>query len=98
MRVLAAAFLLGLFLTGFLVLAIWQSGSAIEKARMTGRVVAKEFIPAPEQQVTICRTGGLRASRALLPTIQTALAAEQDARVPVKALSRVLREDTGICR
>lgn len=60
-RVLAAAFLLGLFLIGFLVLAIWQSGSAIEKARMTGRVVAKEFIPAPEQQVTIDRKGALSA-------------------------------------
>ena len=62
MRVLAAAFLLGLFLIGFLVLAIWQSGSAIEKARMTGRVVAKEFIPAPEHQVTIDRKGALSAS------------------------------------
>ena len=61
-RVLAAAFLLGLFLIGFLVLAIWQSGSAIEKARMTGRVVAKEFIPAPEQQLTIGRQGGLSAT------------------------------------
>ncbi|HVJ56761.1 MAG TPA: hypothetical protein VM574_02905 [Terrimicrobiaceae bacterium] len=60
-RVLAAAFLLGLFLIGFLVLAIWQSGSAIEKARMTGRVVAKEFIPASEQQVTIDRKGALSA-------------------------------------
>ena len=61
-RVWAAAFLLGLFLIGFLVLAIWQSGSAIEKARMTGRVVAKEFIPAPEQQVTIGRQSGLSAT------------------------------------
>ena len=61
-RVLAAAFLLGLFLIGFLVLAVWQSGSAIERARMTGRVVAKEFVPAPEQQVTIGRKGGFSAS------------------------------------
>ena len=28
-RVLAAALLLGLFLIGFLVLAVWQSGAAI---------------------------------------------------------------------
>jgi hypothetical protein len=61
-RVWAAAFLLGLFLIGFLVLAVWQSGSAIEKARMTGTVVAKEFIPAPEQQLTIGRQGGLSAT------------------------------------
>jgi hypothetical protein len=62
-RVVAAAFLLGAFLLGFLVLAVWQSGSAIKKARMTGRVVAKEFIPAPEQQVTIGRKSGLSASQ-----------------------------------
>jgi hypothetical protein len=61
-RVLAAALLLGLFLIGFLVLAVWQSGAAIEKARMTGRVVAKEFIPAPEQQLTIGRQGGVSAT------------------------------------
>lgn len=62
-RVVAAAFLLGAFLLGFLVLAVWQSGSAIKKARMTGMVVAKEFIPAPEQQVTIGRKSGLSASQ-----------------------------------
>jgi hypothetical protein len=61
-RVLAAGFLLALFLIGFLVLAVWQSGSAIEKARMTGRIVAKEFIPAREQQVRIGRHGGLSAT------------------------------------
>ncbi len=61
-RVLAAAFLLAFFLIGFLLLAVWQSGSAIEKARMTGRVVAKEFVPAAEQQVRIGRNGGLSAT------------------------------------
>jgi hypothetical protein len=61
-RVLAAAFLLGLFLVGFLALAVWQSGSAIEKARMTGKVVAKEFVPAPEEQVRVGRNGGLTAT------------------------------------
>ena len=62
-RVMAAAFLIGLFLIGFLVLAVWQSGSAIEKARMTGRVVTKEFIPAPEHQLTVGRKGGLSANQ-----------------------------------
>ena len=61
-RVIAAAFLIGFFLIGFLVLAIWQSGSAIENARMTGRVVAKEFVPGPEHQVTVGRRSGLSAS------------------------------------
>jgi hypothetical protein len=60
-RVIVAAVLIGVFLVGFLVLAIWQSGTTIEKARMTGRVVAKEFVPQPEHQVTLGRKGGLRA-------------------------------------
>jgi hypothetical protein len=77
-RVLAAAFLLGLFLIGFLVLAIWQSGSAIEKARMTGRVVAKEFIPAPEQQVTIDRKGTLSAGESSGEYILTVEVATDD--------------------
>ena len=79
-RVLAAAFLLGLFVIGFLVLAIWQSGSAIEKARMTGRVVAKEFIPAPEQQVTIDRKGALSASESSGEYILTVEVATDDKR------------------
>jgi hypothetical protein len=79
-RVLAAAFLLGLFLIGFLVLAIWQSGSAIEKARMTGRVVAKEFIPAPEQQVTIDRKGALSAGESSGEYILTVEVATDDNR------------------
>ena len=77
-RVLAAAFLLGLFLIGFLVLAIWQSGSAIEKARMTGRVVAKEFIPAPEQQVTIDLKGALSAGESSGEYILTVEVATDD--------------------
>ena len=79
-RVWAAAFLLGLFLIGFLVLAIWQSGSAIEKARMTGRVVAKEFIPAPEQQVTIGRQSGLSATESSGEYILTVEVTTEDKR------------------
>ena len=60
-RVIVAAVLIGVFLIGFLVLAIWQSGMAIERARMTGSVVAKEFVPRSEHQVTLGRKGGLRA-------------------------------------
>jgi hypothetical protein len=60
-RVVVAAVLIGLFLVGFIVLAIWQSGTAIEKARMTGRIVAKEFVPRPEHQITVGRKSGLRA-------------------------------------
>ena len=60
-RVIVAAVLIGLFLVGFIILAIWQSGSAIEKARMTGRIIAKEFVPRPERQITLGRKSGLRA-------------------------------------
>jgi hypothetical protein len=59
-RVIVAAVLIGLFLAGFIVLAIWQSGTAIEKARMTGRIVAKEFVPYPEHQITLGRRNGLK--------------------------------------
>jgi hypothetical protein len=60
--VIAAAALIDVFLVGFLGLAIWQSGSAIERARMTGRVVAKEFVPAPEHQVSLVRQSGLKVA------------------------------------
>ena len=60
-RVIAAAVLLGLFIIGFIVLAIWHSGAQIDKARMTGRIIAKEFVPAPEHQVSLSRRGGLAA-------------------------------------
>jgi hypothetical protein len=60
-RVIVAAASIGLFLVGFLALAIWQSGTQIDKARMTGQIVAKEFVPRPEHQVTLGRRGGLTA-------------------------------------
>jgi hypothetical protein len=50
---------MGLFLVGFIVVAVWQSGAQIEKARMTGRIVAKEFVPRSEHRVTLGRGGGL---------------------------------------
>jgi hypothetical protein len=62
-RVIAAAVLLGLFIIGFIVLAIWHSGAQIDKARMTGRIIAKEFVPAPEHQVSLSRRGGLAAEK-----------------------------------
>jgi hypothetical protein len=62
-RVIVAAVLIGLFLAGFIVLAVWQSGAQIEKARMTGRIVAKEFVPRPEHQVTLGRRRGSLTSQ-----------------------------------
>jgi hypothetical protein len=60
-RVIVAAVLIGLFLVGFIVLAVWQSAAQIERARMTGQIVAKEFVPRGERQVTLARKGGLTA-------------------------------------
>ena len=60
-RVIVAAVSIGLFLVGFIALAIWQSGARIEKARMTGQIVAKELVPRSEHQVTLDRKGGLTA-------------------------------------
>ncbi|HEY5813361.1 MAG TPA: hypothetical protein VIT23_12010 [Terrimicrobiaceae bacterium] len=60
-RVIVAAVLIGLFVAGFIVLAIWQSGMAIERARMAGKIVAKEFVPKPEHQITLNRKSGLRS-------------------------------------
>ncbi|HEY5706297.1 MAG TPA: hypothetical protein VIS96_12050 [Terrimicrobiaceae bacterium] len=60
-RITVAAVSIGLFLAGFIVLAVWQSGAQIEKARMRGRIVAKEYVPKPEHQLTLARKGGLTA-------------------------------------
>jgi hypothetical protein len=61
-RVIVAAFLLGLFLAGFIVLAVWQTGTQIDRARMAGRIVAKEFVPGLEHQVTLGRAGRVTAA------------------------------------
>jgi hypothetical protein len=62
-RVIVAAALIALFVGGFIVLAIWQSGAQLEAARMPGRIVAKEFVPRAEHQVTLSRNGGLMTER-----------------------------------
>jgi len=57
--------LLGVVILGFVYLAIFESGTAIRDARMTGTVVSKEFVPAsaPELQVSIGRQGEVNAQR-----------------------------------
>ncbi len=62
-RVIVAAVLIGLFLISFIVFAVWQSGAEIKAARMSGTIVSKEFVPAPERQVTIARDGGAVTAR-----------------------------------
>lgn len=60
-RVIVTAVLIALFVFGFIVFAVFQSGRGITDARMSGIVVAKEFIPQPERQITLGREGGVTA-------------------------------------
>jgi hypothetical protein len=77
-RVIAAAFLLGLFLAGFIVLAVWQTGVQIDRARMPGRIVAKEFVPGSEHQVTLGRSGRVTAAESAGEYILTVEASGPD--------------------
>ena len=62
-RVIVSSTLIGLFVVGFIVVAIWQSGRGIADARLRGTIVTKEYRPnpAPERQVTLTRSGALSA-------------------------------------
>jgi len=62
---LIKAVAIGLFLLAFILFAVWQMGSGITDAKMTGVVVAKEFKPMaePEQQITIHKGGDVRSDR-----------------------------------
>jgi hypothetical protein len=60
-RVIVAAVLIALFVLGFILFAVFQSGRNITDARMRGIVVAKEFTPQPERQITLGREGGVNA-------------------------------------
>ncbi|MEI6278373.1 MAG: hypothetical protein WCQ16_03185 [Verrucomicrobiae bacterium] len=58
-RVIVSAVLIGLFVTGFILFAVWQSGIGIADAKMTGLVVSKEFQPREqtEREITLGRHG-----------------------------------------
>lgn len=60
-RLIVASVLIALFVFGFIVFAVWQSGRGITEARMSGIVVAKEFVPEAERQITVGREGGVTA-------------------------------------
>jgi hypothetical protein len=81
-RVIVAAILIGLLVVGFIVLAVWQSGAQIEKARMAGRIVAKEFVPRSEHLVTLGRGGGLTAEESAGDYILTVEVVTGGARKP----------------
>jgi hypothetical protein len=60
-RVIVTAVLIALFVLGFIFFAVFQSGRGISDARMRGIVVAKEFTPQPETQITLGRKGSVTA-------------------------------------
>jgi hypothetical protein len=62
-RVIVSSVLIGLFVVGFIVVAVWQSGRGIVDARMRGTIVSKEYQPIsqPERQITLDRHGALSA-------------------------------------
>jgi hypothetical protein len=55
----------GACVLSFILFAVWQMGSGITDAKMTGTIVAKEFKPmsAPERQITIHKQGEVRVDR-----------------------------------
>jgi hypothetical protein len=60
-RLIVSAVLIALFVLGFIFFAVFQSGRGISDARMRGIVVAKEFTPQPETQITLGRKGSVTA-------------------------------------
>jgi len=65
-RVIVSAVLIGLFVIGFILIAVWQSGVGLKEARMSGTIVSKEFQPysEPERQITLNRSGTVSAQDA----------------------------------
>ena len=55
----------GLLVLAFILFAVWQMGSGISDAKMTGTVVAKDFKPMaePEKQITIHKGGDVRTDK-----------------------------------
>lgn len=60
-RVIAISTGIGLLLLAGILAAIWMSMVGIQDAKMTGIVVEKQFVPAPERQVGLDREGRLRS-------------------------------------
>lgn len=62
-RVIVGSSLIALFVLGFVIVAVWQSGVTITDARMRGTVIAKEFQPLsqPEREITLNQSGAMTA-------------------------------------
>jgi len=44
---------------GFIVVAVWQSGTQIMDAKMSGIIIKKEFIPQAEEQIVLQSKGSI---------------------------------------
>lgn len=61
--ILTAVFF-GVLVFGFVISAVWLSGTGISEARMTGTIIEKKFEPLAEKQVVISRSGsGMSATQ-----------------------------------
>lgn len=56
-HIIVSAVAIGVLVFAFIVYAVWQSGSEIKNARMTGTIVEKEFTPLSEEQIVIGKQG-----------------------------------------
>lgn len=60
-RVVVGAVFIALLVGGFIIIAVWQSSHSIVQARLSGKIVAKEFQPLaqPEKEITLNRNGAV---------------------------------------
>jgi hypothetical protein len=60
-RVIVSAVFIALLVGGFIVISVWQSSHNIVQARLSGKIVAKEFQPLaqPEKEITLNRDGAV---------------------------------------
>jgi hypothetical protein len=57
LRLILTACAIGGGLLFFIIFAVWQSGTQIIDARMSGKIVKKEFIPQQEEQIVLQKQG-----------------------------------------
>lgn len=60
-RVIVTSVLIGLFVMGFVLTAVWYSNRGIIDAKKTGVIVEKQFVPQVEQQITLGREGAIKS-------------------------------------
>jgi hypothetical protein len=60
-RVIITAVAIGVAVFLFVIIAVLQSGRGLAEARMSGKIIKKEFNPAPEEQIVLSRDGKVNA-------------------------------------